>query len=468
MPNDPSAMAGGELNASLNHFYPRQLSSAPSLREKANALGMIAFVAVLCTTLFDLNSLLFAMTDRQQLASPILLVCCLISFVAFRFQFIKSLGLAGSVFVASYLMFIAVGCMSRLLGDFDQTEIYILTYFLRMHLTSVVIVLAAALGARYFALRFSPEKALLVVLVVASLQVLAVLFSRQLGDVVLVGEKHQKFESIGRATGFLGDPNLTGNLMAAVIAIGFGCLVSDKWKIPVLLCMGAAAVGCIMTFSRSAWIAVFLVGASQIFYSPVVRKKSALVGSAAIAIGIVWFVLQGANRFELSDQQKDRVASFTEIMSGDYDELDTGNRFVQAAIGMKKWASSPLFGHGLGKGSRMETEYGLTLGTHNHFILLLVEAGILGLIPYLFFFAIATWVAWKSPSDAVKTFSLGYLVAFVCHNLTGHNVTTENFHAALLGVMFGLLSAVNYAAKRQKRMRPPRTSRQQHPALTSV
>ncbi len=438
-------------------------------REKNNVLGSIAFVAVLGTTLFDLNALLRMITDRSQVASPILLICCITSFIAFRFQFKRALGISGMWFVGAYLFFIFFGSVVRLLSDFDQTEIFILTYWLRMHLTSIVILLATALGARYFALRHSPEKTLFLVLGIGMLQVLATLFSKQLGSTVFGSSLHAKYDSLGRATGLLGNPNATGNLMVAVAAVAFACMVTGKWRIPVLGCLFATAVACIMTFSRSSWIALFLLGVSQVFYSPVVRKKAAFVASAAVAVGIVWFIMHGAERFQLNERQQKRVTSFSDIYSGEYDELDTGNRAVQARIGLVQWAKSPLIGHGLGTGSRIDTDYGLTLGPHNHFILVLVEAGIIGLIPYLIFFGVAVWASWKCTSKVVRTFALGYLLAYLCHNLTGHNVPTQNYHAVLLGVMFGLLAAVALIDKQQRRAQRAKTAvRPQPPVLAAV
>ena len=421
-------------------WYPQQSES--TWRERANLLGTLAFFAVLATTLFDMNALMKIITGRSQVASPVLLLACLVSFVAFQFRLPKALGASGIAFIVSYVFFIGLGCASRLLGEFDQTEIWVLTYWLRMHITSVVIVLATALGARYYAARYSPGKTLVIVFGVAMLQVLAVLLSRQFGTAEFVqSDVHEKFNAAGRATGLLSNPNATGNLMAAIVAIGLACLVWGKWRIPVILGLAGTGIACVMTFSRSSMIAMFIVAASQVFYSPIVRKKSALIGSVLVIGGLVWFITAGAEKLELNEKQEKRITSFSDIWAGEYDESDLGNRFVQAAIGLREWARSPVFGLGLGRGSRMDTVYGWTLGTHNHYILILVETGIMGLIPYVVFFLVTAWVAWWTKCDVTRTFALGYLVAYICHNLTGHNVPTQNYHAVFLGVMFGLLAA---------------------------
>ena len=168
------------------------------------------------------------------------------------------------------------------------------------------------------------------------------------------------------------------------------------------------------------------------------------IGSLIVVAGIIWFLYQGTAKFDLNERQAERVSSFSDIFSGEFDEQDTGTRFVQAAIGVREWVKSPVFGHGLGTGGRMQTDYGTTLGTHNHFLLMLVETGIVGAIPYILFFVVATIAGLRCKDNVARTLAMGYLVAFFCHNMTGHNIPSENFHATMLGVTFGILSAASY------------------------
>jgi len=435
----------------LDNIARRPMRSA-SWREKRNAIGSAAFIALLCTTLVDINVVLRLLTGQSQLASPLLLICCFGCYLAFQFRIPSSLGTVGMWYLGSFLFFIFFGMMIRLMGRFDQVELYILAYWFRLNFTSVLIISAVALGARHFVLRHSPETALFFVFAILMVQVLGVLLSQQLGNTLFAGSADQaRFDAMGRSTGLLANPNSTGILMAATAAVGFACLVTGRHRAIVLVGLVAAGVACIMTFSRSAWITFLAVAVSQFFFSPIIRKKGALVGALVITCGLVWFVTTGVEKINLNKRQTERTQSLTDIFSGDYDASDTGSRFVVAALGIQSWLESPMFGHGLGKGARIETKYGLGLGPHNHFILILIETGLIGVTPYLIFFPMAAFVAWRCPSVPVRTFALGYLVVYFCNNLTAHNIPSRNYHAAFLGLMFAFLSAVAYAQKRQKR-----------------
>ena len=164
-------------------------------------------------------------------------------------------------------------------------------------------------------------------------------------------------------------------------------------------------------------------------------------------------------------QQEQRIASFAELAAGDFSEQHTGHRFTVAAVGLEYWRRSPIFGHGLGNGRTLDLGMGVhSLGPHNEFVLLLIEAGVLGFLSFVIALAGAWYAALRCKIPEVRSLTIACLTVFSCNCLTSHVVLTLNYYAAMLGIVFGCLSGA-YSLTKVRRLPSVSQMRPVQPAL---
>ena len=198
-----------------------------------------------------------------------------------------------------------------------------------------------------------------------------------------------------------------------------------------------AGIACVTTYSRSSMIAFAIVAIVQILTSSVLRNKSVILASIITIAGLTWFVAEGYKTMgSATRQQEQRIASFAELAAGDFSEEHTGHRFAVSAVGLEFWLRKPLFGHGLGNGRTLDLGMGVhSLGPHNEFVLLLIEAGVLGFLTFVIALAAAWYAALRCKVPEVRALAIACLTVFSCNCLTSHTIHTQNYHAAMLGIV---------------------------------
>lgn len=137
----------------------------------------------------------------------------------------------------------------------------------------------------------------------------------------------------------------------------------------------AAALGIIMTFSRTGWITLFLQSAVYIFY----RLKYYPKEKMATGILILFLVIISSPLlFKMTVLQEKNVSS-------------TENRIILNDIAIEAFKEKPIFGHGPGsfeglveKNTRFTAKYGPPVDSHGVIQKVMAENGVFGLITWLF------------------------------------------------------------------------------------
>lgn len=224
-----------------------------------------------------------------------------------------------------------------------------------------------------------------------------------------------------------------------------------EWLLP-LASFGVLAMAMIMSWSRGGWLG--MVGALLVV--TVVRSRKALLVGMAIALLMSYIVLAGGAQY-LPPAVVQRVADFSPFVSGvdvvSVEVNDANWAVVErmahwlAAVGM--FTDHPWLGVGIGNYAVAYPNYALgrwrdPLGhAHNYYLNIAAEAGLLGLVAYLFLFATCFIAAWRAVRRtqgywrAVALGGLGVLVHLCIHNLFD-NLFVHSMNVQL-GLFLGLL-----------------------------
>ncbi len=184
-----------------------------------------------------------------------------------------------------------------------------------------------------------------------------------------------KFTSIpGRFSGFNGHPNFPPVLLCEMLGIVFA--LSPNFRLNCML-MGVAFVGVALTYGRSGFVVLALMGGFYILMNAR-RNLGFLIVIAAIAIplvGVGFAILQSQTEKGIV---KDRNTSerLEAIYSFDLDKLKSPERVKDLSDAWEGVMAKPIFGHGTGVS-------GALWAPHNEYISIWLELGIPGLLLFV-------------------------------------------------------------------------------------
>ena len=149
--------------------------------ERPHFFGIACFIGLLSTTLVDVNGLFNRLFGVPQAASLLILMFCLGAIAAFRFRIYRATGALGVLYL--FLMgYYLVVCSLMRFGEPSTETLIITRYYLRLNVSSPIILVSVALGMRHLCLAFPLEKAVNWLLWIAMVQIAAVFVDTAFGD----------------------------------------------------------------------------------------------------------------------------------------------------------------------------------------------------------------------------------------------------------------------------------------------
>jgi O-antigen ligase len=420
--------------------------------ERPRIIGLFCFVGLLCTTLIDANAFVFRVTGIHEATSPLILLFCITLTIIFQFKFRDASGAPGMAF-ALLMGYYLIACSLIRLSDPSSTNVFHTMYYFRQNATAPIVLFCAALGTRHLFVTYPTQKAMFIILAIATVPIAAIFLEFAFGGMIFDATSKNVQEQ--RAAGFFENPNSAGFSTVATAALGFGCLTLGRHRMLVLGVILGCGMACILTFSRSALVGLFLVAAVQVVVSPIFKQKSLIFLIAIVGVAIAWFVFVGAQQFlDLKKGNAQRLTSLVQIISGDVNEENTGHRFVVARNGLRFWMESPVFGHGIGFGDGRDPDYAEYggIGPHNQFVFTLMEGGLPLFLFYVVFILSLAFAGWKCKVPAIRVVVLSYSVALVANSLVAHVLFRNKAQLAVMGICLGMLAAANQMGKVRKKM----------------
>ncbi|HVL76503.1 MAG TPA: O-antigen ligase family protein [Noviherbaspirillum sp.] len=216
----------------------------------------------------------------------------------------------------------------------------------------------------------------------------------------------------GRASATFINPTIAGEVI--LITFLFACpSVSMRYRMPLFLLTG---LGAAMTFSRSAIVAWMVLWAFLQYRRVLPAAGYAYVLAFCAAIPFVLAALQGylGSRADLDGAMgnlQDRISFFS---NPSFNDESSQERYEALRAGLELFLQSPIEGAGAGATS----SWLLAVGTHNQFILLAAEYGVVG---------IACWLAmarmlWTGKYFADRSLQIALVFLFVFLSMFAHTV----------------------------------------------
>jgi hypothetical protein len=232
----------------------------------------------------------------------------------------------------------------------------------------------------------------------------------------------------GRASGLYTNVNQSGAALMLGMIIAYG-VVPSRLRMPFV---ALTAVGIIATFSRAAmigWIVVVLyfalrsgLGVTQIRR---IVFLCALVGG--FLLSPYWANLQATleERGTLTLDVLERL----QFMNDGTLDASSSERARVAVHAWRLWGQQPFLGYGTGHHRQFEE---FTVSTHNAYLAMMVDHGILGLFILPTLVLAALWGARRSQIDLALPFALFVLLwGFFSHNILEERYVL--FAVALVG-----------------------------------
>jgi len=237
-------------------------------------------------------------------------------------------------------------------------------------------------------------------------------------------------EVMGRSAGLYINPNQSAValILGMIITVG---LLPHRYRMLFLVVVG---LGVFLTFSRAAiigWLITFFVIVKT---GQISLRRSLSVGCAVLAITFAvavwkWDTVQ----YQLEDlgvlnkNVLSRIDWFNDMKSSD---LSTVERKEVAELGWTMFSDSPVLGNGVGA----SIDWSFERSSHNEYLNLMVDHGILGLfiLPLL---VLAT--AWRARGK-VRQIAVTFAVFILFWGFFSHNVLSERH----ILMMFSLLATM--------------------------
>lgn len=272
-----------------------------------------------------------------------------------------------------------------------------------------------------------------------------------------------------RAHGTFAQPNPYGGYLALILPIALAVALAAPR--PGLRLVGwgiALAIGCgiLLSLSRGAWLGT-LAALSVVWLLESQRNRLraialAYCGFTATLIVLILGVIPEAILSRFTDLFVYGSRLLQELRAGpNADNWAILERVSQWYAGWQMFAENPFLGVGIGNYPKAYEVYALPgwptgVGhAHNYYLNLAAEGGLLTLIAFLLFLGLAWRFAahtWRQAADTWERLLalglMGSLAAFSAHSL----VDSLFVHSIgiLLGILFGLLSALGVTEFREK------------------
>jgi O-antigen ligase len=238
-------------------------------------------------------------------------------------------------------------------------------------------------------------------------------------------------KTLGRSAGLFGNPNFSGSVLVLGLILAYP-LVPIKFRTLFQLFVGA---GVLLTLSRGS---IACWGVVVILQHLMERNTRASTGSLFVGFGFLIILLQSPlwksvqNQIWEIGRVNPALTGRLEFLGGDERTLED-SRVKLASEAWNMFLDRPLLGHGSGSAT-IDMGPHLILGTHNEYLTLLMQYGIMGGILFISLLAV---LFYGVPREHRRL--AGILVVFLCVDaFFTHNMLKQAPYAIAIGFMASL------------------------------
>lgn len=394
--------------------------------------------------------------------------CCALLCLTVRAPLRQNLGGPGFLLVATLTSYLFIGLSGTLISN-PEPYLEDITLPFRVGLAAAIGV-ATILGASVELRRLGVEYMLKKILIILTVACVFILMSPFLLEYLYTIPSHlSDVRNIAqnRFSGTYTDPTLAGGMACYTVGLALVFLDGNRYRKFATLALILGSAAAIMTFSRTA---ILTLGGLLLFFgiSSVSSSRSrqetvikvftiALVGGACVL-----FILTAEFFFFEEDPSVFSRLLWIRTFGVDF-EGTISTRSTLWSLGWSKVMESPLFGHGLWQIHHLEggprCRMGTVCGSHNSFLVLWGEAGIIPFLLFVLFIGSLLWKALMLPRSIATNAGAVLTSVFTVASLRTDGVMYFAWQAFILGLSCTLAA---YATRESRGGQSGRDQRSAH------
>ncbi|GGH14835.1 O-antigen ligase family protein [Mucilaginibacter phyllosphaerae] len=200
----------------------------------------------------------------------------------------------------------------------------------------------------------------------------------------------------------------------------------------------------VLTFSKGAFLYSIVIGVGFLYFQTFKADKKAVNSKVTQYLLLICIIIAGAFAFkqmfsnrEYSKNQTQRIDQFTRLLGGEVSAETTTNRSKIGGTAISLMENDAFMGRGLGSFHAIPELGGL--GTHDTYLLILGEIGVVGLFILLLYYFGLWWASFRLRPNSYSFLCLGIITVLMIASFASHNI----FYVKLYIMMFALLNSVN-------------------------
>lgn len=424
----------------LGYYYQPQKSFRETRAYKFRR-RILMFLGIL--VVLNINIFANRILGIGQLVSPLILLLCILSFLNSKVSWVTGIPLAARMFGGALLFVILLGSLQ----GFTQGshKLFELARTILMDLATPIVFFSAVLLSRTLQKMGGEvaEKQVLNICYVLCLIATAAVFIP-----IIYPAYHELIRgpdgNTERFSGVYGNPNTTSMAALSFIIFGLAKTSRDKslWHLVIACSIGGLAI--LYTGSRAGILGIFFIVAPMsavLFGFKHVFRIVLTLGLMLVFSYLVYlYVVQKADSGTFQSKRWQQTLS---IFEDGLTNENTSGRLGLAMIAMDMFQESPILGHGLGSSRPMFPKS--AWGPHNYYLVVLVETGLLGFLPFMAFWILVGFKAFDPNIDNWnRVLTLGLFLVISVSGLSSHTIFTERNQVFLLGAALGMAQRKRY------------------------
>ena len=383
--------------------------------------------------LLNLNSATHMFTGVPSAFKPVLVLCSLLLILIglLKVPLNRALGVPGALIIAALGSYLIIASTVSLTTDFGP--VWNAWERFEDYASSIILILAAALGGYSVMRIIGSEPLLKVVLVFLTVNCIAILTTPVLSEFyVITGLSPFRF------LGNFKNPNVAGLIgcLTAVLALSFLQVRRHRWFAYLALTLAVGAT--VGTFSRAAFLILIFI--LMVFFLFNHRGRASVVKwlSLVIPAGVIFLMIVDLDFFVL-EQRWQRLSEIATLLPG-YEVSDSSlsERQELLVLALDEIAKSPLFGNGLGTIHSLDnaphSSQGIPQGAHNQYLILIGEAGIIPLVLFLMFLGSLVRLRLMASRSVARDAVVGWAIVIGLGCMASHNILAMRTVDFLIGL----------------------------------
>ena len=383
--------------------------------------------------LLNLNNATHLFTGSPSVFKPVLALCSLLLILVglLKIPLNRALGVPGALIIAalgSYLIIASTVSLAMGFGPgwnaWEHFEDYA---------SSIILILAAALGGYSIMRIMGSETLLKVVLVFLTMDCIAILATPVLSEYYVIPGL-----SPNRFLGNFKNPNDAGLIgcLTAVLAHSFLQVRRHRWFAYLALTLAVGAT--VGTFSRAAFLILIFILTDFFLFNHRGRASVVKWLSVVIPTGVIFLMIVDLDHY-LLEQRWQRLWEIATLLPG-YEVSDSSlsTRQELLVLALDETAKSPLFGNGLGTIHSLEnapySSRGIPQGAHNQYLILVGEAGIIPLVLFLMFLGSLLRLRLMASRSVGREAVVGWAIVIGLGCMASHNILAMRIVDFLIGL----------------------------------